>query len=101
MSLPTVADLKLHALGVRRYWAQFPPDRMVQNGISAPGASLLDAVESIPGNVHFITAEALAELTDQAVSRALVEKAHEVLNAGPGSAGIGRALVLLREALDA
>lgn len=33
------------------------------------------------------------------VSRAIVEKAHQTLNAGPGSAGVGRALLLLRDAL--
>lgn len=33
------------------------------------------------------------------VSRAIVEKAHQILNAGPGSAGIARTLLLLREAL--
>lgn len=34
------------------------------------------------------------------VSRALVEKAHEVLNDGPGAVGVARCLALLREALS-
>lgn len=100
-TVPTVADLKLLALAVERYWAQFPADRMVKNGISEPGRALIDAVNAIPGDVHFITAELLGQMVplDQVVSRALVEKAYEVLNAGPGSAGIARALGLLREAI--
>lgn len=34
------------------------------------------------------------------VSRALVEKAHQVLNDGPGAVGVARCLALLREALS-
>lgn len=36
----------------------------------------------------------------QVVSRAIVEKAHQILNDGPGSVGIAKCLLLLREALS-
>jgi len=87
--VPTVGELKAHCAQVRACLA-----RSSALG-EYPVVKLLSAIEGLPGDVTFCT----TDLLGQVVSRALVEKAFQALNDGPGSAGIGKALVLLREAL--
>jgi hypothetical protein len=40
--------LKAQAALVRRYWAMFPKDAWVRNGISEPGQKLLEMIEALP-----------------------------------------------------
>jgi hypothetical protein len=60
---------------------------------------LVDLYQELLDGAVYVRAE-IERRREVPVSRALVERAYETLNAGPGSAGIARALALLREAID-
>jgi len=96
-TVPTVDELKAQASAVRAYWLSVPPGSraVLGRGVSEPGAELLKMIEGLPANVVFASTDVL----EHVVSRELVERAYQVLNDGPGSAGIHAALLLLREAL--
>lgn len=97
MIVPTVGELKDLVATVRAAQKKNGELGWYDDGEGVPEMErLFGHVEALPPNMFFSHASLEGELV---VSRALVEKAHQVLNAGPGSAGIGRALVLLREAL--
>lgn len=93
--VPTVEEFRAMVANVRAVRLRWAAGGADASEVSEAVEQLLAAINALPENLMFAT----KDLLDQVVSRALVEKAHEALNTGPGSAGIGRALTLLTEAL--
>ena len=97
-TIATADELKglvAHVRATQRRWAAGAVDA---SEVGVATSMVFSAIDTLPPNTFFSHASLEGEL---AVSRALVERAYHALNAGPGSAGIGKALVLLKEALGA
>jgi hypothetical protein len=94
-TVPTVEEFRAMVANVRAVRLRWAAGTADAAEVTEAVEQLLAAIRALPDNVMFAT----KDLLDQVVSRALVEKAYQVLNEGPGSAGIGRSLALLREAL--